>query len=119
MTASGIFYVFAFVSSLERSKQFYGETLGWRLGTDERDVAGFAFGSGYLVLHGDDRPAESRAYAGGLHIAVQVDDVDAEHARLRDRGVDVSQLYDQPWGERSFFFADPDGYTWWYGQPKR
>jgi catechol 2,3-dioxygenase-like lactoylglutathione lyase family enzyme len=29
MTATGIFYVFAFVSDLPRSKRFYGETLGW------------------------------------------------------------------------------------------
>lgn len=46
MTAKGIFYVFAFVSDLAGSKSFYAETLGWKLGTDEQDVAGFSFGSG-------------------------------------------------------------------------
>ena len=40
MTAKGIFYVFAHVSDLERSKRFYGDTLGWKLGTDEKEVAG-------------------------------------------------------------------------------
>jgi hypothetical protein len=29
----------------------YSETLGWKLNTDEKDVAGFAFGSAYLVIH--------------------------------------------------------------------
>ena len=48
MAIKGIFYVFALVSDMARSKKFYGETLGWKLGTDENDVAGFAFGSGYL-----------------------------------------------------------------------
>ena len=110
MAAKGIFYVFAFVSDLARSKRFYGETLGWTLGTDEQDVAGFAFGSGYLVVHADDRRGEARRYAGGMHVEVQVDDVDAEHARLRALGVAVSDLCDQPWGERNFTFADPDGY---------
>jgi len=119
MTAKGIFYVFAFVSDLARSKRFYGETLGWKLGTDEADVAGFSVGSGYLVIHTDDRPAEARRYAGGMHVEVQVEDVNAEHARLEKLGVEVGDLHDQPWGERNFFFDDPDGYRWWYGQATR
>jgi catechol 2,3-dioxygenase-like lactoylglutathione lyase family enzyme len=117
VTAKGIFYVFAYVSDLARSKKFYGETLGWKLGTDEDGVAGFGFGSGYLVLHRDDRSRDLRRYAGGMHVEVQVEDVAAEHARLRSRGVDVRELCDQPWGERNFSFEDPDGYLWSYGQP--
>jgi len=119
MAATGIFYVFAFVSDLARSKQFYGEVLGWTPGTDEPDVAGFGFGSGYLVIHTDDRREESRCYAGGMQVEVRVEDVDAEHERLGQLGVAVSDLADQPWGERNFSFVDPDGYRWSYGQPKR
>lgn len=115
---TGIFYVFAFVSDLERSRKFYGETLGWQLGTDEPGVAGFSFGTGYLVIHADNREAASRRYGGGMHVAVQVDDAAGEHARLKRLGVNPSELRDQPWGERSFEFKDPDGYEWVYGQPK-
>lgn len=118
MTAKGVFYVFVSVSDLARSKRFYGETLGWKLGTDEPDVAGFAFGSGYLVVHAADGEAHATS-ASGMHVAVEVDDVNAEHARLRKLGVDVGELRDQPWGERNFYFRDPDGYTWAYGQAKR
>ena len=118
MAAKGIFYVYASVSDLARSKKFYGDTLGWKLGTDEKEAAGFSFGSGYLVL-GVDRRGAGRTHGGGMHVEVQVDDVEAEHTRLRKLGVEVSELYDQPWGERNFSFPDPDGYTWWYGQPKR
>jgi len=117
MTAKGIFYVFAHVSDLERSKRFYGDTLGWKLGTDEKEVAGFSFGTAYLVLHRDDRPPQARRYAGGMQVEVQVEDVDKEHARLKKLGVEVGNLIDQPWGERNFYFADPDGYTWSFGQP--
>jgi catechol 2,3-dioxygenase-like lactoylglutathione lyase family enzyme len=119
MSAKGIFYVFALVSDLTRSKKFYGETLGWTLGTDEPEVAGFSFGSGYLVVRSDERPGDARRYSGGMQVEVQVEDVDAEHARLRRLGVEVTDPRDQPWGERNFSFADPDGYTWSYGQPKR
>ena len=51
------------------------------------------------------------------HQGIKVEDVAVEHARLRGRGVAVSELHDQPWGQRDFSFEDPDGYTWWYGQP--
>ena len=119
MAAKGVFYVFALVSDLSRSKRFYREILGWELGTDEADVAGFQFGGGYLVVHTDDRSADARRFGGGMHVAVQVDDVDAEHARLAKLDVGVSELRDQPWGERNFYFEDPDGYVWAYGQPKR
>jgi catechol 2,3-dioxygenase-like lactoylglutathione lyase family enzyme len=104
------------VSDLERSKKFYGEALGWKLGTSERTVAGFSFGTGYLVLHADNRPADSRRYAGGMHVEVQVDDAAAEHARLQRLGVAVTDLRDEPWGERHFSFKDPDGYPWLYGE---
>lgn len=117
MAINGIFYVFAHVSDLARSKEFYGETLGWKLSTDESDLAGFAFDSGYLVIHAEDRARPSVRYAGGMQVEVRVDDVDAEHARLRRLGVEVGELRDQPWGERNFEFTDPDGYSWSYGQP--
>ncbi len=117
MQAEGIFYVLAHVADLARSKKFYGETLGWQLGTDEAQVAGFSFGSGYLVLHQDDREAELRRYGGGMHVEVKVRDVDAEHARLANLGVAVSELRNAPWGERWFSFEDPDGYPWSCGQP--
>ena len=48
-----------------------------------------------------------------------MDDVDAEHERLRRLGVTVSDLEDRPWGERNFSFVDPDGYRWSSGQPKQ
>ena len=71
------------------------------------------------MIHTDDRREEARGYSGGMRVEVQVEDVDAEHERLRQLGIAVSDLGDQPWGERNFSFVDPDGYRWSYGQPKR
>src|SRR6185436_3262666 len=115
MATTGVFYVFALVSDMARSKKFYGDTLGWKLGTEEGNVAGFSFGNGYLVVHADSegRPDNRKP---GMHVAVKVDDANAEHARLRSLGVEVSALEDHHWGERNFSFADPDGYTWFYSQ---
>ena len=117
MVPQGLYYLLAFVSDMQRSKKFYGDTLGWKLGTEEGNVAGFSFGTGYLVLHADNRPAAERRCGSGMQVAVQVDDAAAEHARLARLGVDVGELVDRPWGERHFSFADPDGYRWFYGHP--
>jgi predicted enzyme related to lactoylglutathione lyase len=113
MATQGIFYVYASVSDLARAKRFYGEDLGWQLSTDEPHVAGFWFGSGYLVAGLAGPPLGS----AGTHVAVRVDDVDAEHGRLAGRGVAVGPLQDQPWGERNFRFSDPDGNVWVFAQP--
>ena len=116
MAIEGIFYIEIVVSDLARSKRFYGETLGWKLGTDEPVVAGFSFGTGYLVVHRDMRPENERSYAGGMFVEVKVDDLEEQHARLGKLGVAVGAIESKPWGERNFSFYDPDGYLWQYGQ---
>jgi catechol 2,3-dioxygenase-like lactoylglutathione lyase family enzyme len=45
------------------------------------------------------------------NLQVVVDDADAARAELAGRGVDVSDVDDQPWG-RFVRFADPDGNRW-------
>ncbi len=119
MNEKGVFYLFLYVRDLERSKRFYGETLGWTIGTNERDVAGFAFGTGYLVIHADTRPEAERSYGGGMWAAVQVEDVEKAQAELKSRGEEVGEMLNQPWGERQFYFDDPDGYHWSFGQATR
>lgn len=113
MAIEGVFYVHAQVADIARAKAFYGDKLGWRLDTDEPGVAGFWFGSGYLVATLDTSVQHG---SGGLNIAVRVDDIDAEHRQLATRGVAVSPIEARPWGQRDFSFTDPDGYVWEYAQ---
>jgi catechol 2,3-dioxygenase-like lactoylglutathione lyase family enzyme len=40
-----------------------------------------------------------------------VADADAAHADLKGRGIEVSDVDDQPWG-RFVYFSDPDGNGW-------
>ena len=48
--------------------------------------------------------------ADGLLIALVVDDIDAEYARVRAEGVEITTaLQTEPWGERFFQVADPNG----------
>ena len=40
-----------------------------------------------------------------------IPDADAARKELAERGVEVSEVDEQPWG-RFVYFADPDGNTW-------
>lgn len=44
-------------------------------------------------------------------LVLEVDDADAAHARLGDRGVPfLAPVHHPPWGGSRFFCVDPDGY---------
>jgi catechol 2,3-dioxygenase-like lactoylglutathione lyase family enzyme len=45
------------------------------------------------------------------NLQMVVDDADAARSDLIDRGIDVSEVDEQPWG-RFVFFSDPDGNRW-------
>lgn len=48
--------------------------------------------------------------AGSVTLGFNVNDADAEYARLRKLGVDfITEPRTYPWGARSFHFRDPDG----------
>ena len=63
------------------------------------------------VVHRDHALGEDLAGpVRGVVFAFLVDDVDAEHARLRDLGVVVDvPPRDEPWGQRRLLLRDPAG----------
>ncbi|WP_306214167.1 VOC family protein [Actinoplanes sp. RD1] len=61
---------------------------------------------GLEVLPEDMREQE----AAGVIVAFVVDDLDAEHERLRGLGAPITlPLREEPWGERLFMVTDPNG----------
>lgn len=58
----------------------------------------------------DTIPAGFRRPAAGTLLNFEVEDVDAEYARLRDAGVPIVQdLRSEAFGQRHFIARDPDG----------
>jgi uncharacterized glyoxalase superfamily protein PhnB len=58
----------------------------------------------------DTIPASGRGSASGLLLNFEVEDVDAEYARLTEAGVPVLlALRDEDFGQRHFITADPNG----------
>lgn len=56
------------------------------------------------------KPASAAGDANGLLVVFTVDDIDAQYERLRAEGVEVvTPIETEPWGERYFQMADPNG----------
>ena len=103
------------VSDPDRAKAFYTEQAGFNADHDHRvsddlrfiqctppgSACSISFGTGL----GDARPGSLQ----GLQLVVS--DIEAAHAELSGRGVEVSDVQDFPWG-RFVFFSDPDGNGW-------
>ena len=106
------------VADQDRAIQFYVETLGFEKRTD------VAFGEGYRWV--EVAPADAQTTialappppggsAGNREtgICLSTDDVDAEHAELKARGVDVDEAVSRM-GDPvppMFWFRDPEGNT--------
>ncbi|TWG53836.1 MULTISPECIES: VOC family protein [unclassified Aminobacter] len=64
------------------------------------------------ILAGDHKtiPAEGRGRVSGLLLNFEVEDVDAEHARLSAAGLPILlSLRDEAFGQRHFITSDPNG----------
>jgi catechol 2,3-dioxygenase-like lactoylglutathione lyase family enzyme len=118
------------VSDVDRSKEFY-DRLGWRLDDDVAPLDGLRIvqftppGSGTSITFG---LGLTTAAPGSAESGLIVSDIEAAHAELVGRGIEVSGIWHGPpfpvearqpgpdpkrasYG--SFFsFTDPDGNTW-------
>jgi catechol 2,3-dioxygenase-like lactoylglutathione lyase family enzyme len=103
------------VSDVDRAKAFYVEKAGFnpdhdhRLSGDLRFVQLTPPGSACSISIGTGITDAQPGSVKGLQVVV--DDADAAHADLSGRGVEVSEVDDQPWG-RFVYFSDPDGNAW-------
>ena len=103
------------VSDVDRAKSFYTEKLGFNADHDHKVSDDIRFvqitppGSACSIAFGKGVSESEPGSLQGLQVVV--DDIDAAHAELSGRGVDVSDVQDFPWG-RFVFFKDPDGNGW-------
>jgi catechol 2,3-dioxygenase-like lactoylglutathione lyase family enzyme len=111
-----------FVADIERSRTFYVDTLGLKLGFADETSAGLLLGDDMVLLTtvpsasemlpGEvlDTPSEQRP-VGLLNIFVE--NVDETFELLRSRGVVfIVDPTDREWGRRTAHFKDPDGFIW-------
>lgn len=59
------------------------------------------------------KPASAAGRADGLLVVFTVADIEADYARLQGEGAEiVTPIETEPWGERYFQMADPNGVTY-------
>ena len=103
------------VSDVNRAKSFYVDRVGFNADHDHVVSEEMRFiqltppGSACSIAFGVGITDAEPGSVKGLQLVV--DDVKEARAELVQRGVDVSEVQDFPWG--SFvFFSDPDGNAW-------
>jgi catechol 2,3-dioxygenase-like lactoylglutathione lyase family enzyme len=103
------------VSDVDRAKSFYVDRVGFNADHDHVVSEEMRFiqltppGSACSIAFGVGITDAEPGSVKGLQLVV--DDVKEARAELVQRGVDVSEVQDFPWG--SFvFFSDPDGNAW-------
>ena len=103
------------VSDVDRAKAFYTEKLGFNADHDHKVSENLRFiqmtppGSACSITFGVGITTAPPGSLQGLQLVV--DDIEAAHAELSDRGVEVTDIQDFDWG-RFVFFKDPDGNAW-------
>jgi catechol 2,3-dioxygenase-like lactoylglutathione lyase family enzyme len=103
------------VSDVDRAKAFYTEQAGFNADHDHTVSDELRFvqltppGSACSIALGKGLTDAPPGSVQGMQVVV--DDIEAAHAELAGRGVDVSDVQDYPWG-RFVFFKDPDGNGW-------
>ena len=103
------------VSDVDRAKSFYVDKVGFNADHDHRVSDEIRFvqltppGSACSIALGKGLVETQPGSAQGLQLVVS--DIEAAHAELVERGVEVSDVQKFDWG--SFvFFSDPDGNGW-------
>lgn len=108
------------VSDQQRAKRFYTEVLGFELVRESPMGPGMS----WIQLA---PPGQSVTIAlvtwfetmkpGRLQgVMVNTEDIDTEHRTLRSRGLELTEIKQEPWG-RYAMFADPDGNGWILREP--
>jgi predicted enzyme related to lactoylglutathione lyase len=103
------------VSDVDRAKRFYAEQVGFNADHDHRVSDELRFvqltppGSACSIALGTGIADTPPGSVQGMQLVVS--DINAARAELVERGVEVSEVQEFPWGA-FLFFKDPDGNGW-------
>lgn len=104
------------VSDVDRAITFYRDKVGFQLDNDQtvnenlRFVQMTPVGSACSICFGIGVTDEMKPGSiKGLQLVVA--DAQAAHDTLKERGIEVSEVDEQPWG-KFVYFNDPDGNGW-------
>ena len=103
------------VSDVERAIEFYAKKLGFHLDQDHTISDQLRFvqltppGSACSIAIGKGLTDAAPGSVRGMQVVVK--NARQAHQELTDRGVEVSDVEEHPWGT-FVYFSDPDGNAW-------
>jgi predicted enzyme related to lactoylglutathione lyase len=103
------------VTDVDRAKAFYVDKIGFNADHDHTVSPEMRFvqltppGSACSIALGLGITEAKPGSVEGMQMVVG--DINEAHATLTERGVDVSEIQNFPWGD-FVFFSDPDGNKW-------
>lgn len=121
MKLHNIQYLVLITDNYIRAKAFYIEKLGFIIDQEipEDEYVQFKLKNTILALFGRNQMAKvlDEKYlakpGGALYTFAEVENVDKTVEELKQKGVQfIKEPKDQPWGQRTAYFTDPDGHIW-------
>lgn len=115
MTKMTIEVIFVPVTDVDRAKDFYVNKLGFTADHDNKVKEGLRFvqltpeGSACSIAFGEGITEMKPGTQQGIMMVV--DNVRAVRQALKEKGVDITDIDEQPWGTFAYF-KDPDGNGW-------
>jgi catechol 2,3-dioxygenase-like lactoylglutathione lyase family enzyme len=112
-------YLVLVVTDLDRSVRFWRDVLGVEHQHTSGDYAQLRLGDTRLGLFVEGAMSDTLGRevrvptmgAAGFEVGFVVDDIDDVYAQLVADGAEaVTAPADRPWGQRTAYVADPDGY---------
>lgn len=103
------------VKNVDHAKAFYVDKAGFNADHDQRVNEKLRFvqltppGSSCSIAIGEGITDAEPGTVKGLQLVTA--DIEAERAGFLERGLDVGEVEDLPWG-RFVYFSDPDGNSW-------
>jgi catechol 2,3-dioxygenase-like lactoylglutathione lyase family enzyme len=103
------------VSDVDRAKDFYVDKVGFQADHDHQVSDELRFvqltppGSACSIALGTGVTDAPPGSVKGLQLVVE--EIQAARAELLERGVEVGEVQEFPWG-KFVFFQDPDGNSW-------
>lgn len=93
------------VTNVARTRDFYADLLGMRVGNDDGKSCTLAFGDSFIVAREGSEPGRPAPLIDHFAITIDSWDKDAVEAELKRRGLDP-----RPDTENSFIVNDPEGF---------
>jgi catechol 2,3-dioxygenase-like lactoylglutathione lyase family enzyme len=110
-----------FVSDIEKSKDFYTRLIGLKI---EHDFgANIIFEDGLTIWqvleqHVINKNLITKGDLNQFELYFETKNLDRIHAMLKEEGVTfLHEIHEEPWGQRSIRFFDPDNHLLEVGEP--